>query len=332
MAPYGNLGAISMVGVALLIAAALGGFVLFMIIALAYGAGLAVYGVLLFAITSLTTVPNTTGLSNSIPGVAPLIPGITLPLAQGLLAFILILVVHEFSHGVLARISKVKVKSSGFIGIGVVPIGAFVEPDEKQISKLSRKLQNRISVAGMSANLLFCLITFVPTILMFYYVMPHTLQTYTYIEYVVPNSPAYNAHLMAGSTLLSWNGHPTSNVTDMEAAAKGDAPDSMVSVATNVSTYSIIANQTGKIGVIVGEGQRLGGANPGPVVSFIYSFFALSFLLNFLIALVNFLPVPSFDGWRIFNTSIKNYKMVKYLSTFVILLVLLNALPWIWNL
>ena len=313
-------------------ASAIGGFVLYVIASLAYGAALALYGILLLAITALTSTPNYTGLGGSIPGIAPIIPGITIPLVQGILAFAMLLVVHEFSHGILATMAKVKVKSSGFLAIGVVPIGAFVEPDEKAINKLSKKLQNRISSAGISANMLLCLIMFVPTVLMFYYVMPHTPQNYIYIDYVVSNSPAYYAHVVAGSTLFAWNGHVVSNISELTSVASKDTPYSNVTIATNVSTYTVVANQTGKIGVGMNEATRLAGPNPGPVASFIYIFFALSFLLNFLIAVVNLLPIPSFDGWRIFNTSIKSRMLVSYITAFIIVLFILNALPWLWNL
>ncbi len=329
--PSTQFSSLSLLAISLYAVSVLGGFVLYTIASLAYGAWLALYGIFLAAITTLTSVPNYTGLSNSIPGVAPIIPGITIPLVPGLLAFALLLVVHEFSHGILARIAKVKIKSSGFLAIGVVPIGAFVEPDEKAINKLSNKLQNRISAAGISANMLLCLIMFVPTVLMFYYVMPHTPMNYTYIAYVVPNSPAYNAHVVPGSALLRWNGYVVNNIPALEQAAKKDTPYSNVTIVTNVSTYSMVANRTGKVGVGIDEATKLAGPNPGPVASFVYTFVSLSFLLNFLIAIVNLLPIPSFDGWRFFNTSIKSKKVVRYIAVFVILLFILNALPWLWN-
>ena len=180
--------------------------------------------------------------------------------------------------------------------------------------------------------MLLCLIMFVPTVLMFYYVMPHTPMNYTYIAYIVPNSPAYNAHVVTGSALLGWNGYAIKNVSELVLAAKKDTPYSNVTIVTNVSAYSMVANQTGKIGVGVAEATKLAGPNPGPFASFIYTFVSLSFLLNFLIAIVNLLPIPSFDGWRLFNTSIKSKKAVRYIAAFVILLFILNALPWLWNL
>ena len=332
LAPASPLSSLDIMQVGLYALSVAGGFVLYTIASLFYGAALAVYGILLVAVTALTSIPNYSGLGNSIPGVAPIIPGITIPLIPGLLAFALLLIVHEFSHGILARIEKIKIKSSGILAFGLIPIGAFVEPDEKAIGRLSGKLQNRISAAGISANMLLCLIMFIPMFIMFYTVMPHTPQNYMYISYVVPNSPAYLANVVPGSAILKWNGYNISGPSDIVAAAKADKPNSAVGLVTNTSTYSIIANRTGKIGVGIDVASKLVGPSPGPIISFLYAFFALSFLLNFLIAAVNLLPIPSFDGWRIFNTSIKNKKTMSRITWLVILLFVLNALPWIWNL
>jgi len=85
------------------------------------------------------------------PTITPVLPGlpivgteIQIPFVAGLLALFIVVVIHEFSHGVIARANKVKVKSSGFVMFGPLP-GAFVEPDEKQMQKDIAKFdKNRI--------------------------------------------------------------------------------------------------------------------------------------------------------------------------------------------
>ncbi|PJB21662.1 MAG: peptidase M50, partial [Euryarchaeota archaeon CG_4_9_14_3_um_filter_38_12] len=49
-----------------------------------------------------------------------------IPLWYGLLGLIIAMVVHEFSHGILAAFAKVKIKSLGVLFL-VLPLGAFVE-------------------------------------------------------------------------------------------------------------------------------------------------------------------------------------------------------------
>ena len=77
--------------------------------------------------------------------------------------WILVLVVtavsHEFFHGIFSRINNIRIKSTGFAFLGPF-IGAFVEPDEKQMAKLKPKNQLSILSAGTFANWLMVLIFF----------------------------------------------------------------------------------------------------------------------------------------------------------------------------
>ena len=65
------------------------------------------------------------------------LPGINrlIPLGYGVFGLAVAIVLHEFCHGILARAVDVKVRSVGAIFL-VVPIGAFVEPDEDEMRRL----------------------------------------------------------------------------------------------------------------------------------------------------------------------------------------------------
>ncbi|MCL4365560.1 MAG: site-2 protease family protein [Candidatus Marsarchaeota archaeon] len=321
---------IDYIGYALYGLSVVGGFVLYVVFSLAYNAASILYAVAIAVISSLAHSPNYGPINNSIPGVAPIIPGITIPLFAGILSLALLLAVHEFSHGVLSRIAKVRVKSSGALMFGIIPIGAFVEPDEKAIGKLNAKLQNRISSAGISSNMLLSLIMFVPMILMYFYVMPNFAYSYVYVQGTVANSSAYNV-IVPGSVILKWNGYNISTLSGLMVAAKRDLPHTNVSIVTNRSSYVLQTNAQGKVGVEVNQGTHFVSSTAEAVAYFLYTFFGLSFLLNFLAAVVNFLPIPSFDGWRIFNTSIKSKRLVKYITLFVVVIILLNVVPWFWT-
>lgn len=78
------------------------------------------------------------------------------PVLYWLLSIFVIAGVHEFAHGLVARLYNIKLKSSGFAFLGIVfPIipAAFVEPDEKVLVK--RKLSHQLSVfaAGPFINI-----------------------------------------------------------------------------------------------------------------------------------------------------------------------------------
>ena len=301
-----------------------------MLVSLAYNAASILYAIAIAIITSFSAHPNYIGLAQAIPGVEPIIPGITIPLVAGILALFVVLSVHEFSHGILARISKVKVVHSGALLFGIIPIGAFVEPDEKSILKLKRREQNRISSAGVSSNMLFAIIFFIPMVLFFYFVVPIFQVPYVYIQATVLHSAA-NV-LTPGATILKWNGYNVSSISDFQKAAVGDTPNATVSVVTSSGSYLLKANSTGKVGVLVQQASRQIGGWIGQFAIFLYSFFALAFLLNFLIAVVNYLPIPSLDGWRIFNASIQNKKIVYGITAFIVIALLINALPLLWQL
>ncbi len=64
---------------------------------------------------------------------------------------------HEFAHGIFARLEKFKIHSTGFAFLGPIP-GAFVEPDEKQMSKAPKFQQLSVLAAGTFANVIMTII------------------------------------------------------------------------------------------------------------------------------------------------------------------------------
>jgi membrane-associated protease RseP (regulator of RpoE activity) len=92
-----------------------------------------------------------------IPGVNPVIP-----IVFGIIGLVVAIIVHEFAHGILTRVGEMKIKSLGVILL-VVPMGAFVEPDEEQISSASRKRRASVYAVGPATNVflaIFCALLF----------------------------------------------------------------------------------------------------------------------------------------------------------------------------
>ncbi len=113
------------------------------------------------------TLPIPKELQN-LPPIAPLIPyfpklfgleSVFPPLyfTYFLVALAIVAVSHEFSHGIFARLWKIRVKTTGLAFFGPF-FGAFVEPDEKQMSKAPRRHQLSILAAGTFANILMTII------------------------------------------------------------------------------------------------------------------------------------------------------------------------------
>jgi hypothetical protein len=313
----------------------IGGFSLFLIGVLVYSSLSILYvvGITLFGL--VTSQPNYNVLHSVLPEVIPLIPGITIPLLSGIAAFVFILIVHEFSHGILARINKVNIKSVGIAMFGIVPIGAFVEPDEKAITKLSKKEQNNISIAGVSANILFTFIFFVLMMCTLIYVIPHYFVNNIILSGVINNTPASKVFSSndIGAVINSWNKIPLTNASNFAYAVSLDKPGSRVYVGTDIGNYTIVANSSGKIGVFVSQVSSPTKGILSGIVNFFYAFFGLTFLLGFFVGIFNLLPIAviGLDGYRIYKTEIRNKKIIKIITAIIVISILINAIPWIWN-
>ena len=82
-----------------------------------------------------------------LPGINPVIP-----LGYGILALVVAIVVHEFAHGIMTRVGGMKVRSLGLVFL-VVPIGAFVEPDDKELENTTRRKRTKVFAAGPATNI-----------------------------------------------------------------------------------------------------------------------------------------------------------------------------------
>ncbi len=83
------------------------------------------------------------------------------PFFYWIISIAFIMLVHEFSHGVVARAHNARIKSTGFAFLGaIIPIvpGAFVEIDENHLANKSRFAQLSVFSAGPFANIAFGLL------------------------------------------------------------------------------------------------------------------------------------------------------------------------------
>lgn len=114
---------------------------------------------LLWEATLVTSIPASRAPSPQealgIPGINPVIP-----LWYGIAALVVAVALHELSHGLLSAHGGVDIKSLGLL-IFIIPIGAFVEPDEEALMKGDRRRRMRVFGAGPFTNILVALITLV---------------------------------------------------------------------------------------------------------------------------------------------------------------------------
>lgn len=178
-----------------------------------------------------------------IPGVNPFVP-----LWYGLLALIITLVVHEGGHGILARANAMRVKSLGLL-IAVLPVGAFVEPDDEDLRMAPRRRRLRVFAAGPMTNLTFAVVALVGFGAM---LGAAANVPGAHVASVVKDAPAQRAGLAAGSVVVAADGKATLDwgtlVTVLNAHKPGDQVtltlrDGSQHAATLASRWDVLTPQ-----------------------------------------------------------------------------------------
>lgn len=308
------------------------------------------------------------------PGVAPLIPGveipgmpITVPL-HAWLSLIIILVIHEGMHGIIARREKFNVKSTGVLLLGFLPIGAFVEPDEEQIKKANPKKALRVFSAGPTANLaalpVILVLVLVISLLLGLVFGPWASQysaiavSGVVVKEVDQNvmlcreaypSPAYGV-LRPGMTILKVNDVNVRNAAQVQKEIAEHRYEPIKLTLKNkdneIEEYTLTPNEIGAFGFRIENIKNELAEVPESywmfmdALSSLNSFIAWLFILNLLLALVNFLPLGVFDGGRIATILFLPYfsflkmskedteKLIARIFLWIVLALLItNALP-----
>ncbi len=179
------------------------------------GAGLTLLLLSLVAIVSRPEVQEAQRQAG--PQSLLLIPGLNpyLPILYGWLALVIALVVHEGMHGVLARRLGYTVKSSGIILFLVLPIGAFVETDDKEIKTGRVRDVSRILAGGPASNVAVALICLAVLAAISLGLEPAPIMT---VEDVFEGSPAMEAGLKPGDRLLAVNGKPAVSLSVLSSS------------------------------------------------------------------------------------------------------------------
>lgn len=146
-----------------------------------------------------------------IPGVNPLIP-----LWYGIFGLAVAIVLHEFAHGILARVAKIRIRSLGAIFV-VVPIGAFVEPDEDEMRAMPRRQRARLFAAGPAMNVVLAIVFAVLfSVVMMTSVSP--VHAGAGIVGFTEGSPAQAAGMQAYTIVTEVNGTAINSYADFRAA------------------------------------------------------------------------------------------------------------------
>src|SRR3989454_11103672 len=158
-----------------------------------------------------------------IPGLNPIIP-----LGYGVFALAIAVGIHEFMHGILSRVAKVKVESLGIL-LMILPIGAFVEPSETEMKALPRRERARIYSVGAGINILLAILFGALFSTMMLSVQP-VAPGVGIVAYSSDTSPAKVAGIPLGSIITQVNGSATPTPADLRAATGRSQPGDNVTV------------------------------------------------------------------------------------------------------
>lgn len=210
-----------------------------------------------------------------------LIPGVNeyIPLVWGLIALIITLIVHEFSHAILCKVEGVRVKSMGIL-FALLPIGGFAEPDEEQLmgkkgNNIATRTQRvRILTSGVMANFTTALLSF---ILFFSLLGSLSPVGDVFVKEVIAGYPAEQAGVKPNMILTEINGKKIDNAHDFLFYAKTIKPKSNVTltlmdkgVRKEISVIAAASNQTVSgvriLDVVEASPAEAAGIKPGMVI------------------------------------------------------------------
>jgi membrane-associated protease RseP (regulator of RpoE activity) len=139
------------------------------------------------------------------------LPGINkdIPLLYGSVALVFSVVIHELMHGITARKHGLPVSSVGALFF-IIPIGAFVEPEQEAMMAADPVVRRRIFAAGPSINIIIALISF---LILVFLLMPsvHAYYPGIYVQQVASDSPVSGV-ILPGSELVSFGNYGGNNI------------------------------------------------------------------------------------------------------------------------
>lgn len=272
------------------------------------------------------TKPETT------PGVGLVLPvegkGIFyVPFFYWIISLFVIAVVHEFSHGLIARVHNIKVKSSGFAFLGaIIPIipAAFVEPDEKELKKRPHSQQLSVFAAGPLANIITAFVCLLIALFVLAPVLNSSIEPngVRIKDFVKGNLtyPAENAGMSKGELIQQVDLTKTTHLDNLSQVLRSKKPGDVVTIKTEKSTYQVklARNPDNESSAYMGAyleqstkikddvKSRIGEFIPNAGV-WLYGLFLTMFILNLGIGLFNLVPMGPLDGGRMIMLPLTKY-------------------------
>jgi membrane-associated protease RseP (regulator of RpoE activity) len=305
---------------------------------------------------ALKPIPNQPVLSFVLP--LTNIPGVGyLSFWYWILVLFIIVLMHEFAHGVVARAHGIKIKSSGFAIFGIaIPLipAAFVEPDEKELKKQSDVVQYSVFAAGPAINIFFAIILILLLPYTFLGVGAAPYESHfsepVGVSFILTNQslPAAQAGMKNHSIITAVNNVTVKDYTEFVGELLRVKPGEKITLTANDTDYSIVTipnpvnNRNAFIGIsVIQNEERIipGKENSAKIFFWFKDFFKWLVGLSLGIGLINLLPLPITDGGRMFQIAVgktvtnkeRARRIWTYVGVFLLLILLLGVIISYWG-
>ena len=267
---------------------------------------------------------------DALPGVGLVLPinvkgAFYVPFFFWIISIFIIALVHEFSHGLIARLYKMKVKSSGFAFFGILlPIipAAFVEPDEKDIVSRPAKQQLAMYSAGPFSNVLLAFIVLGISALLIGPIASNVIISdgVEVTGYVEGDFPAEGAGVGVGELITRIDGASATTIGSFSELLDGKKVGDSVALTTDAGEYTLLLGEhpteegVGYLGVQIQQHTTINPAftatygkfSADALLWFLQLLYWL-YLLNLGIGLFNLAPMGPLDGGRMLLCTLEKY-------------------------
>ncbi|MEF8880749.1 MAG: site-2 protease family protein [Candidatus Nanohaloarchaea archaeon] len=238
-----------------------------------------------------------------------------IPVEYWLISIAIIMVVHEASHGIIARMEDFEINSVGWLVLGIIP-GAFVEPKGEQMlpdgssdsegqeglwDQGNYKQRLNVLSAGSFANYVTAAVFGLAYIGLIAFFLPNFYSGPVNYGAVV-DGPAAQAGMTTG-TLNSVNGQQIEDFNELRTVLNGTSPGENVTLETSEGEFRFELGER--------EGLETGFIGISRTYSAGWEWFkGLLFMvafLNFAIGMFNMLPAKPLDGGQIVDTFVEEF-------------------------
>ncbi|MDN5320304.1 MAG: hypothetical protein PWP49_724 [Thermococcaceae archaeon] len=243
------------------------------------------------------------------PGVQLVIPGVTIPLWYGLIGLIVVMFVHELSHGFVARAENLPLKSVGLVLFFVIP-GAFVEPDEEKLTKAPLLSRLRVYAAGSMGNIVTALLAL---LLLSYALNPILEPAGVEVSKLAPEGPA-RSYLQEGDIIVGINGQHIATVEEFFDIMNKTKAGETITIEVLRKGKKEILNiplgshpdnpEKGYLGVYPAQHITSMVGFSGIVLPLAFSLYWIH-VLNLGIGLMNLFPLVPLDGGKMIDDVLK---------------------------